>query len=238
MVGAQLGLIALGLFSGCGAPPGRGAEERPDLPTTDKVGVVDVGRVMRDTGKGQQIVVLLTDAERQIQNRVADLMAELETIADDVEEAQASEPVDRQRLGALAAEYRATAEEAERIRGLGDRQLSEYRMELTLPLLQEIEEACELIGRDEEYDLIVDRAALSFADDAVDLTERIISEVGGGAASGALIREALRDGEGGSGPSPAPSPRGSPDGPLAPEGLQLPTPAPGGDILQLQLPSL
>ncbi|MBW2460850.1 MAG: OmpH family outer membrane protein [Deltaproteobacteria bacterium] len=200
-IGLSFALSLVGLSGGCGAPPGPTADPRPGLPTYDKVGVVDVGRVMRETSKGQQIVALLADAERQIQNRLADLRAELETIADDVETAQAAVPRDEARLSALATEYRATAEQAQSIRDLGDQQLSEYRMELTLPLLQEVEEVCEQLGRDEEYGLIVDRTALAFADEAVDLTDRVIAEVGGGSASGALIREALRDGT----PEPAPN---------------------------------
>jgi len=192
--GLSFGLFLTVLSGGCGAPPGRAADPRPSLPSYDKVGVVDVGRVMRETSKGQQIVALLADAERQIQNRLADLRAELETIADDVETVQAAVPRDEARLSALAMEYRATTEEAQGIRDLGDQQLAEYRMELTLPLLQEVEEVCEQLGRDEEYGLIVDRTALAFADEAVDLTDRVISEVGGGSASGALIREALRGG--------------------------------------------
>jgi len=192
IIALTLGFSAL-ISTGCGAPPGTGAAESGDAPTYDRVGFVDMGRIIRETTVGRQIAARLADAERQVQARLSDLSAQLETIAEDLEAAQAAPVADEERIAELAAEFQATGEEAQQIEAMGRQQLDEYRTELSVPLLQEVREVCETIGREEGYGLIVDRIALSYGDESVDLTDRVIEEVGGSAVSNTLIDEALRE---------------------------------------------
>jgi Skp family chaperone for outer membrane proteins len=182
-------LLTLSLLAGCGAPAGRGASRAPGE-SYEAVGFVDMGRIIRETRAGRQVLARLADAERQVTDQLADAEAALETIVEDLEAEQASETPDRERLARLADEYRAASEEAERLQALGRQQLEEYRTELTVPLLEEVRQVCEDIGRQERYALIVDRTAVAFAVHAVDLTDRVIDEIGGSA--GSLVDEALR----------------------------------------------
>jgi Skp family chaperone for outer membrane proteins len=172
-----------------------------------------MGRVLRETTTGRQIVARLTDAERQVQNRLADLRAEIDTIAEDLEAAQAEARPDSARMRTLAQEYEAAIAEVEETEAEARQQLEAYRTELTVPLLDEVKQVCEDIGRDEGYGLILDRAALSFGAVAADLTDRVIAEVGGGAAASTLIDEVFR--------APGGEP-GEPEGSTDPEDASTP----------------
>ncbi len=182
-------LSSAALVLGCGAPAGPGPSAAGEV-AYERVGFVDMGRIIRETRQGRRILARLEDAQRQVQSQLADLEAELETIVEDLEAEQASAEPDRERLARLAAEYQAASEEAERVQALGREQLDAYRTELTTPLLDEVRQVCEDIGEQERYALIVDRTAVSFARWSVDLTDRVIDEIGGSAEE--LVDEAMR----------------------------------------------
>jgi Skp family chaperone for outer membrane proteins len=198
-------LVTLTLLLGCGAPSGRGASSAD--PSYEEVGFIDMGRIIQETRQGRQILARLADAERQVRSQLEDARAELETIVEDLEAEQASESPDRERLAQLAGEYRAASEEAEQLQARGREQLEAYRTELTVPLLTEVRQVCEDIGQNERYALIVDRTAVAFAVHTVDLTDRVIEEIGGSA--GGLVDEALR--------APVEDPRPADEAPADPE---------------------
>jgi Skp family chaperone for outer membrane proteins len=204
MLRLPFGAVGSILILACGAPPGRPTEDARE--SYDTVGYVDMARILRDTPSGQEVGDRLHTAEREIRSQLEDLRAELEAIATELQQAQAAETPDRENVERLAGEYQALAQRAQQAQGVAQQQLEAYRAQLTEPIVEEVREICERIGSAERFGLIIEQGSLAYGDEGVDLTERIVREMGGStsARSGtsALIREALRSQEGEEAPAP------------------------------------
>jgi Skp family chaperone for outer membrane proteins len=184
----RLPCLLLALLAACGAPPGRPSGGAGG---TGRVAVVDVARIIEETERGREIMATLEEAQGQAVSQLEDMRADLEAIAEEIEAAQSAETPDEADVRRLVGEYQEAAGRAQQAQAAAQAQLEEYRRQLTEPLVADVRLACERIGRDDGYDLIVDRGGIPYVEDAIDITDRIIRELDDG-SSATLVREAMR----------------------------------------------
>lgn len=169
-------LLCLLFLHGCSVPRGRPTETAAGQGGDDgdmRVAVVDVGRVIQETPQGQEVGEQLEAAQREAENRMRDLEADMQVIADEIEQArQAGDPEEGivQREGELVELRQQGAETGRALQG----QLEQGRAQLTQPLLAQLSRVAGRIAEAGRYDLVLDSTRLQYADDGVDITDDVV----------------------------------------------------------------
>ena len=189
----------VGLVVGCGAPPGRGAEEVGSGGASaggDLVGVVNLERILRETEQGRRAAATLQEEGGALQAQLDQYRERLEERAAAIQEAQ-SGGAPEARVQRMVGEYQELAGEAQQAQASLQSQLQQRQEALTTPILNAVRRIASDVGARDGYSLILDRAGVPFAEDTTDLTDLIIAQIEEESARESIVEEL---GEGGQAP--------------------------------------
>jgi outer membrane protein len=171
-------LVAAAVLAACSAPPGRPSETADGAEEADvRVAVVDLERVLAETPAGQAAMREFERIGRRLQADLDERREELQALEQAIEQAR-EDGADQERLGEMLAEYQQKAGMAQQLLQTSQQQLDALRAQLTAPILEDVARIVRRIGRDEGYDLIVERKGLAYIEPDADLTARIIESYG------------------------------------------------------------
>lgn len=137
-----------------------------------KLGVVDSNRVLKNYQKALDADKLLKNAEARLKKNLDEISEEIRTLREKkektelfVEEAQTAKIENQIQLKQM--EYQ---QEFER----GRQTLLEKNQELMNPIFKELEQLIKKTGKDENYDLIIDKQAALYFNEKYDMTDKLI----------------------------------------------------------------
>jgi outer membrane protein len=166
-----------------------------------KVAVVDVQRAVMQTEDGlraQATLKKLFDSRQQeLNKRQIDLQKQKEDID------KQSKVLSQAALQKKVDDWQKQMVELQTTFVEYNKELEKKQKELTDPIFERVLGAIKRLAGQESYDLIVDRATVAFARSDLDLTDRVIQLVNGGASAAAPAT-------GGAAPAPAPAPAPKP----------------------------
>lgn len=137
-----------------------------------KLGVVDSNRVLKNYQKALDADKLLKNAEARLKKNLDEISEEIRTLREKkektelfVEEAQTAKIENQIQLKQMEAQ-----QELER----GRQTLIEKNQELMNPIFKELEQLIIKTGKDENYDLIIDKQAALYFNEKYDITDKLI----------------------------------------------------------------
>lgn len=180
----------------------------PPAPPIDRVGVVDVDRIVAESARGREAQEAMVEAERQAENAIADLQSEMQVIAEEIQTMRSSgatEAALAERMAELAELQRQAGEAGQRVQVA----LAARRQQILEPVLEAARRHAERLGEEEDVGLIVERRSAAWFAAQVDLTGEILrmmaEEDGEPSSVGSLPRlEAAPDA---ATPGPRPTPQ-------------------------------
>ena len=146
---------------------------------TFKFGIVDANRVLLNYQKAIEADKILKNAEKRLQEKLDVIGEEIRTLQERKEKAELFESEEQinesqNKIQQKQLEYQ---QEFER----GGQVLSEKRQELLTPILKELEELIIKVGKEENYDLIINKQAALYFNEKYDLTDKLIKLINAGA---------------------------------------------------------
>jgi outer membrane protein len=163
-------LMVATLGLACTRPPGRGTTPEDEI----KIGVIDLDRVLAETARGRDATEQLERFGGQVQEEWADIEADLQERAREIEESRAS-GASEEELARLLGGYQEAADRAQRTRAARQSEIERRKRELTAPILEDITRIARTIGTRDGFGLIVERASTSFVAPDADLTEAVVA---------------------------------------------------------------
>ncbi len=154
---------------------------------TFKFGIVDANRVLLNYQKAIEADKILKNAEKRLQEKLDAIGEEIRTLQERKEKAELFESEEQinesqNKIQQKQLEYQ---QEFER----GGQVLSEKRQELLTPILKELEELIIKVGKEENYDLIINKQAALYFNEKYDLTDKLIKLINDGAEKAEPIKE-------------------------------------------------
>ncbi len=140
-----------------------------------KLGVVDTQRVLVNYSKAVEVDKMLKAAEKRWQEKLASIGENISTLQEKkektelfVEEAQTANLVSE--IEQLQMQYQQEFNQGR------DALLAKNREEMT-PILKELEDLIIKVGKEENYDLIVDKQAVFYMNEKYDMTDKLIGQI-------------------------------------------------------------
>ena len=137
-----------------------------------KLGVVDSSRVLKNYQKAMDADKLLKNAEARLKKNLDEISEDIRTLREKkektelfVEEAQTADLENQIQLKQL--EYQQELDQ-------GRQALLEKNQELMNPIFKELEQLIIKTGKDENYDLIIDKQAALYFNEKYDMTDKLI----------------------------------------------------------------
>ena len=153
-----------------------------------KVGIVDLGRILKESAAGKQAFQTLKQFEEKVRKEIDEkkrnkeskeaalrtLQAELTTQSLVLSEAAKRDK--EETLRRQVREVRRFVDEANRFLEESERELREREAELTARLLRDLLDVIKTVGKEEQFTIIFEKneRLLLFAADAIDLTDKIM----------------------------------------------------------------
>ncbi len=141
-------------------------------------GVVDTQRVLVNYSKAVEVDKMLKAAEKRWQEKLAGIGENISTLQEKkektelfVEEAQTATLV--REIEQLQVQYQQEFNQGR------DALLAKNREEMT-PILKELEELIIKVGKEENYDLIIDKQAVFYMNEKYDMTDKLIGLINAG----------------------------------------------------------
>ena len=153
--------------------------EKRGILETFKFGIVDANRVLLNYQKAIEADKILKNAEKRLKEKLDAIGEEIRTLQERKEKAELFESEEQinesqNKIQQKQLEYQ---QEFER----GGQVLSEKRQELLTPILKELEELIIKVGKEENYDLIINKQAALYFNEKYDLTDKLIKLINAGA---------------------------------------------------------
>ena len=143
--------------------------------SSQKVGFLDVAKVISDSSWGRQITSNLKADQEQLTSSVQRKRDEFTAARDsymkkrDIMDAKARARKEQQ-LSQMAAELQKSFSDAQS-------KWTEQKKQAMEPLFKKMYEAADKVAKDENYDLVVDRSALIVTNSKDDITSKVVSEL-------------------------------------------------------------
>lgn len=166
----RLAWIVLVAATACARPPGRGTTVEGEI----KVGVIDLDRVLTETARGRRASTEIERLGVRVQEEWADIEADLQERAREIEQSRASGATDEE-LARQMANYQQAAEAAQRTRAARQGEIERRKRELTAPILEDVTRIARTIGTRDGFGLIMERASTAFVAADADLTDEVVS---------------------------------------------------------------
>lgn len=142
-----------------------------------KIGVVDFQKVLKESEAGR-------DAQNRIQNKHSEMQNELQTLAGEIEKLQ--KQIERDSM-VMSKDKREEKKREIAIKKMDLRskkeeyqsQLQEIQSRIVGQLREEIFSLAEKIGKKEGYLMIIEKSAVIYSPDSIDITDRLINKYNG-----------------------------------------------------------
>ena len=137
-----------------------------------KLGVVDSNRVLQNYKKAMDADKFLKNAEERLRKNLADMDEDIRTLIEKKEKTELF--VEEAQTAELVKQIQAKQLEFQREREQGSQVLIEKNRELMQPIFKELEQLIIKTGKEENYDLIIDKQAALYFNEKYDITDKLI----------------------------------------------------------------
>ena len=137
-----------------------------------KLGVVDSNRVLQNYKKAMDADKFLKNAEERLRKNLADMDEDIRTLIEKKEKTELF--VEEAQTAELVKQIQAKQLEFQRERDQGSQVLIEKNRELMQPIFKELEQLIIKTGKEENYDLIIDKQAALYFNEKYDITDKLI----------------------------------------------------------------
>lgn len=144
-----------------------------------KFGVVDTQRVLINYSKAVEVDNLLKAAEKRWQDELEDLRNDITTMQEKKEKTELF--VEEAETASIERDIQYKQQQYQQKFNQGRDALLEKNRELMTPIVQELEELIKKVGKEENYDLIIDKQAVFYMNEKYDLTDKLIALINAGA---------------------------------------------------------
>ena len=144
-----------------------------------KFGVVDTQRVLINYSEAVKVDNLLKTAEKRWQEELAAIGSEITTLQEKKEKTELF--VEKAQTASIERDIQLKQQQYQQKFNQGRDALLEKNRELMTPIIKELEELIKKIGKEENYDLIIDKQAVFYMNEKYDLTDKLIGLINDGA---------------------------------------------------------
>lgn len=138
-----------------------------------KLGVVDTQQVFENYEKSQEANGILQTAQDRLKNQLKDVQNEIETMEERLTKQKLF--LDDPETETLENDIRLKRQEFQRDLEVGQESIVAKQKELVEPILKEIEDLLQKVGKSEGYSLILEKRLVTlYVDTKYDLTERVL----------------------------------------------------------------
>ncbi len=143
-----------------------------------KLGVVDSNRVLQNYKKAMDADKFLKNAEERLRKNLDDMREDIRTLIEKKEKTELF--VEEAQTADLVRQIQAKQLEVQKEFEQGNQALIEKNKELMQPIFKELEQLIIKTGKDENYDLIIDRQAALYFNEKYDITDKLIILINAG----------------------------------------------------------
>lgn len=143
-----------------------------------KLGVVDSNRVLQNYKKAMDADKFLKNAEERLRKNLAEMDEDIRTLIEKKEKTELF--VEEAQTAELVKQIQAKQLEFQRERDQGSQALIEKNRELMQPIFKELEQLIIKTGKEENYDLIIDKQAALYFNEKYDITDKLIILINAG----------------------------------------------------------
>ncbi len=137
-----------------------------------KLGVVDSNRVLQNYKKAMDADKFIKNADARLKKNLDDMAEDIKTLIEKKEKTELF--VEEAQTAELVKQIQAKQLEYQREREQGTQALYEKNRELMQPIFKELEQLIIKTGKDENYDLIIDKQAALYFNEKYDITDKLI----------------------------------------------------------------
>jgi outer membrane protein len=138
-----------------------------------KIGVVNTQEVFEKYLGTQQAQSKLEEEISRLEEQGKKMSEELRTLQEKYDK-QRIFIDDKEKENQMIQQIERKKEEIRQFIQTGQQQLESKRQELTEPILKEIDQIVQQIGKEEGFDLIVDKVATLYVSPSIDITQKVI----------------------------------------------------------------
>jgi len=139
---------------------------------TFKLGVVDSNRVLLNYQKAIETDKILKDAEKRLKEKLDIKGEEIRTLREKKTKSELF--LEQPKIAELQKQIEQKTIEHQQEFERGRQALLEKNQELMTPIFKELEELIIKVGKEEKYDLIIDRQAALYFNEKYDITDELI----------------------------------------------------------------
>ena len=143
-----------------------------------KFGVVDTQKVLINYTKAVDVDNLLKAAEKRWQDELAVIGGEITTLQEKKEKTELF--VEEAQTASIVRDIQLKQQQYQQKFNQGRDALLEKNRELMTPIIKELEDLIKKVGKDENYDLIIDKQAVFYMNEKYDLTDKLIGLINKG----------------------------------------------------------
>ena len=143
-----------------------------------KLGVIDSNRVLQNYKKAMDADKFLKNAEERLRKNLAEMDEDIRTLIEKKEKTELF--VEEAQTAELVKQIQAKQLEFQREREQGSQALIEKNRELMQPIFKELEQLIIKTGKEENYDLIIDKQAALYFNEKYDITDKLIILINAG----------------------------------------------------------
>ena len=143
-----------------------------------KFGVVDTQKVLINYTKAVDVDNLLKAAEKRWQDELAVIGGEITTLQEKKEKTELF--VEEAQTASIVRDIQLKQQQYQQKFNQGRDALLEKNRELMTPIIKELEDLIKKVGKDENYDLIIDEQAVFYMNEKYDLTDKLIGLINKG----------------------------------------------------------
>ena len=144
-----------------------------------KFGVVDTQKVLINYTEAVKVDNLLKTAEKRWQEELAVIGSEITTLQEKKEKTELF--VEEAQTASIERDIQLKQQQYQQKFNQGRDALLEKNRELMTPIIKELEELIKRVGKEENYDLIIDKQAVFYMNEKYDLTDKLIGLINDGA---------------------------------------------------------
>lgn len=139
---------------------------------TFKLGVVDSNRVLLNYQKAIETDKILKDAEKRLKEKLDIIGEEIRTLREKKTKSELF--LEQPKIAELQKQIEQKTIEHQQEFERGRQALLEKNQELMTPIFKELEELIIKVGKEEKYDLIIDKQAALYFNEKYDITDELI----------------------------------------------------------------
>ena len=139
---------------------------------TFKLGIVDSNRVLLNYQKAIETDKILKDAEKRLKEKLDIIGEEIRTLREKKTKSELF--LEQPKIAELEKQIEQKTIEHQQEFERGRQALLEKNQELMTPIFKELEELIIKVGKEEKYDLIIDKQAALYFNEKYDITDELI----------------------------------------------------------------